>query len=220
MEVDPVIRWKMNANETTVHRLAKLWESETNKLFPGNNYPKLPSTGDPRKSYLFKVCWQLYRETKDVLKSNEYELYIHANLYIIKSCKGYVNPTVLCGEKAMVRYKLWKSWYKDVLHERQEIDGVDPKTAADLRKTKEFLFEKCDGEPTVEKLKSLPDLHVAVGLGNISQAYAVYSPLVERAGLLPQFEHYCMFSAELVRSKINEDTKKFLRELFAYEFKR
>lgn len=221
-DIDPIIRWKFTADETAVYRIAKMWEEEVDKLFPGNEYAHLPKKSDPRKGTLFKVCWQLYRETRDQLKFSEYPFYIHANLFVIKKHNGFIGPNVICGERAMIRYKLWKSWYKDEVRTKPTDEGLDPKIVAELEKTKKFLFERCGGQPTAKKLEEFAnsgELQVWVGAGLVSKNYAALSPILEKLEVLPKLEFACMFSAKLVRDLLSQEIKWHFRQEFHYEFK-
>lgn len=149
MDLDAVFQWKMTPVEAEVFKLACVWVRETSKMFPREDIPKLPVKGDPRKSYLFKHCWRFHREVRGLLKPDDVPLYIHAQLFAMKAYKGRVDPNILCGDKAWLRWKLWKRAYDEKVAERENLPPPPqirniPLVAKELILTKKFLFEKCE----------------------------------------------------------------------------
>lgn len=160
---DAIFQWNMTSQEAEVFAIACLYDQEFRKQFGSETDGQtvrrntIPKRKDPRKSDLFFKCWRLRRETRGLLELSEYKNYIHANLLILKLHKAYVAPNAICGDKAWIRYKVWKRKFEQKLSEAgacappPNIDTINPKIIAQIDKTKKFLFEKCDGQPTLEK---------------------------------------------------------------------
>lgn len=116
---EKIIDYNMNQLETKALRLCVLWTNLTDKEFPNYATNKLPKNGDPRKTYLFKIFYKLAKETEGVLNESEYELYITAQLQILKNLSfkevhALIDPNCVIGEKAWVRWKVWKNKYNSI----------------------------------------------------------------------------------------------------------
>lgn len=224
MRLDAIIQWNMTTTEAEAYKLALCWEDEAQKLVPEEQTTRLPKRGDPRKSYLFKQCWRLNRETKGLIPPEEMKLYIHAQLFTMKAFGGRVDPICLCGEKAWIRWRVWKRKYdlkvaeRDCLPPPPSIAKI-PQIAKELMLTKKFLYEKCDGEPTKEKIGEFianGHLKIWVMSGKVSSYYVVLSPWLK-----PHIETLAKqsyFDPKLAQSKINNDVQMFFRHEFAKEF--
>lgn len=222
-----VYEYKMDKNEEQAFRIAVTWDDLIKKLFPDRKITTLPKKGDPRKSTIFKYCWKLLRETRGLLSEDEYKLYISANLTIIKLNNGRVDPNVLCGDKAWVRWKVWKRWYDRKEAERNDtppppsVTSTDPKIVHDLDRTKRFLFEKCDGIPSVDKLKTIREqgsLKMWVMSNKISPFYLLLSPFISKLYDEQSLEEEMKIDLTLYREKVSEAVKKFFEYEFKHEF--
>lgn len=217
-----VFDWKMTSDEAHAYYLATVWEQETRKLFPNERLARLPTYGDPRKCTLYRYCWKLIRETRGLLKAEEYHQFIQGNLRIIKHHKGRIEPNCLTGDKAWIRWKVWQRLLeKKLAEQRNEIPedtNINTKVGNELDCTKRFLFEKMDGEPTFQKFEELAKnkLSVWADVGKISKYYLVLSPWVDKLGILTKLEKECGFSKDIY--VVNESIKKFFKKEFSYEF--
>lgn len=223
-----IFDFQMSEQEARVYKLAVIWEEETKKLFPGEQLARIPPKSDPRKCTLFKHCWKLARETRGLLQEHEYKLYIMGNLQILKANKGRVAPNVLCGDKAWVRWLVWKKMYDKKVAEINQTEpppemAVPPKVQKEISFTKKFLFEKFDGEPTLEKLQASfknGKIRVWIGSGKVSLYYIVLSPWVQTTIDLKQMEKDYGFDASLYQKNVTESILQYFRNEFAHEHKK
>jgi hypothetical protein len=220
--------WKMTEAEAKAYRVAYIWHTQVQKIFPElTSYSKLPKSGDPRKSYLFKFCWKLVRLTRGLLKDDEYRLYIIANLQILKVHNAHVDINSLCGDKAWYRWLVWKRHFEiksqQMAGDRllEEPKQLDKRFFKEVGLTKKFLFEKCDGEPTLEKLKSFftsPKMKIWVGGSKITPYYLILSPWVasicEKSKLMELFQ----IDPVIYEQKLDEVGISHFRKEFAHEY--
>lgn len=222
---DPVFHWNMNEQETQVFKLALMWEEQTKKACPDCKLATLPKHGDPRKCNLYRQCWKFNRETRGLLKQDEHNLYIKANIQIIVANNGRLEPNALCGEKAWIRWKVWKRLFdRKKLEQKGEIVPdklvVDPKVMTELDCTKRFLFEKCDSEPTFDKIKKFLDngkMSMWAG-GKVSYYYLILSPWIEKMVELQEIAKKYGFDPKVYQQKTSDDVKKYFQQEYAFEF--
>lgn len=226
--LQPILDYKLTEQEAKAFKFALIWEDLTRKMFPKEKgVARLPQ-GDPRKSTLFKFCWKLSRETRGLLKFEEYHLYIRANLTMIKVKNLHLSPNVLCGDSAWIRWRIWKRLYdKKALEmagesvEPKKINvEVSPTIIKKLESTKRFLFEKSEGRPSIEVLRSFYDnksLHLWVG-GRISHLYLILSPWVKEVAPLNMLEKEMFFDSKVYEEQINENVRIYFRQEFGHEF--
>lgn len=187
--LDPIFEYNMNPEETLAYKLGLLWMALTDKIFPdyrhSSNFPK---KGDPRKSSLFKYCYKLARETKGLMELKDYKLYIAAQLQILKSIEignthPLISPACLVGDKAWIRWKVWKRKYDNIgksknLEEAGLAKANFDDVKKELDKTKKFLDSKF-GTLTEETFKlKYKEIERNIALGTISGFYAALSPWV------------------------------------------
>lgn len=225
--LQPILDWNMTEQEGRAYLLALHWEDMTREMFPKEKgLSRLPSSGDPRKSTIFRFCWKLARETRGLLRPEEYKLYIKANLTMIKVKNLHLSPNVLCGDGAWIRWRIWKRLYDQKLLEKSgQVDKklnveVPPAVIKKLETTKRFIFEKCYGEPSFEKLQSFYDnksLHLWVGT-RIAHLYLLLSPWVKKIASLKLLEKEMFFDAKVYDEQINENVRIYFRQEFSYEF--
>lgn len=226
-DLPEIARWKMTEPEAKAYRVAYIWQTQVKKIFPDlQTYSKLPKSGDPRKSNLFRYCWKLVRETRGLLKDEEYEFYVIANLHILKVHQGHVEPNALCGDKAWYRWLVWKRQYAiksqqlagdRLIQEKQ----IDPRLFKELGLTKKFLFEKCEGEPTLEKLRgffSTPKMRMWVGGSKVTPYYLILSPWVAKICDNSKFQDVFQLDPALYEQKLDEAAREHFKREYAYEF--
>lgn len=222
----------MSPVEGEVFHIAMIYEQEYRKAYgdqiDGISFRRnsMPRRGDPRKSNLFRNCWKLRRETRGLLEQTEYRNYIRANLFIIKSYSGHVEPNCITGDKAWIRYKVWKRRYDAKIAEANcqipvKPTTTDPRVFAEIDKTKKFLYEKCEGTPTFEKLIKFIDMgyfKLWVATGKISPYYLELSPVVLKSQNKQQLFSICTFSESIMQEKITEEIKEYFKKEYGYEF--
>jgi hypothetical protein len=224
---DAVVKYKMDAMQTKAYRLCQMWVDLCKKEFPNERHTKLRKTGDPRKSFLFKCCYKLVRQTKGLIPDEEYRLYIIAQLHIMKlqtdgEVHGLVTPGILVGDKAWRRWRVWKKHY--------ELEKIKPKTVeelevnpslvlVELNRTKKFLIKELGDPPKYEKLESkIKDLSFIrwVTVGKVSPYYVLLSPFVKRfCG--DEYEEMFLFDFDVYKGNINDEVVSYFNKEFDYE---
>jgi hypothetical protein len=192
MRLDAIVDYEMDELEAKAYKLCLIWLDRSRKIFPDYQHTKL-KRGDPRKSLVFKMCYKLVRETNGVIPDEEYPLYIRAQLdvlrHIVVNSKAHVliDPGCLVGDKAWVRWKLWKKKYDTVSQKPQEVSQVThpgiAKALDGLEKTKEFITKTFGANPSIDKYqesKTNNNFYRWVNLGKISPYYIAISPFVAK----------------------------------------
>lgn len=234
MGLESIIDWNMTPEESEVFQICLIYEQEFKKLFEKTTDGQiarinfLTNKKDPRKSSLFKYCWKLRRETRGLLEMNEYRHYIYANLYIIDQFKGRIAPNCITGDKAWIRYKLWKRHFDKKMDELgakmsdNSENTTDPKIMTEIDRTKKFIFEKCNGEtPTKNFIKTSVDnnfIKLWVAAGKISPYYIILSPYVAKICDINVILKSCPSSPEVYKSKITNNVINYFKKEFNYEF--
>jgi hypothetical protein len=189
--LDPIFEYNMNPEEILAYKLGLLWMALADQIFPdyrhSSNFPK---KGDPRKSNLFKYCYKLAKETKGLIPEKDYKLYIAAQLQMLKSIEignthPLISPVCLVGDKAWIRWKVWKRKYDNIgksknLEEAGLAKANFEEVKKELDKTKKFLdtkFGTLNEETFILKCK---EIERNIALGTISGFYAALSPWVTK----------------------------------------
>lgn len=222
-DLEPIIKYKMTDMEAKAYKIALIWQDECRTQLPKEQFVKLKANSDPRKSTLFKYCYKLAREMKGILQDKEINLYIRAQLQILKSIKegevhALIEPHCLVGEKAWKRWKLWRYRYKRKLERtldsrEAEIFTKTSKIISDIKATHAFfekrgLLDFKTIEFNKEKIKTW------VQTGAVSPFYVVLSPWMAKIfGELDSLE----FDKIYYRSSLNPDVELFFKELFSHE---
>lgn len=232
MGLETILEWKMTYEEAETFKVALIYEEEYRKIFgdeiDGQSFRRnrLPLRSDPRKSYLFRNCWRFRRETRGLIESQEYRNYIKANFLIIKINKGRIEPNCITGDRAWLRYKVWKRKYDIHLSEigaqapPPSVNTTDPKIIFEIDRTKKFLFEKCEGQPTFEKLKYFIDnefFRLWVATGKVSPYYITLSPYIAKACDINQLFSVCTSSLGVIQERITQEVRNYFIHEFSYE---
>lgn len=223
---DAAVYFGMDKLEGRAYRILTIWLERSRKMFPKYASYRMKK-GDPRKSTLFKYAYKVARETQGILEEEEYELFVRAQLEILRViAKHQEHPPVvdihcLCGEKAWKRWKLWKSKYEK---KQQIIEGdapIAPKTKVCfcLERTQEWFVKSFDGLPDYEKFQEAitnKNLFRWINVGRVSPYYLVVSPYIERA--FPEgMKEAANIDLEIYRSSITQDVRDCFKELFPNE---
>lgn len=229
--LESIIRWKMTDEEARTIHIMILFLNECKKLRQ-QNYPCIARVntnikGDPRKTLLFKHCWQLRRETKGLLTAEEYRLYIQGNFELIVRNNGIIHPGCINGDKAWIRYKIWRRLFKQKAAEiaaalnPPSAKGTDHALIAEIDRTKKFLFEKCDGEVTLEKLNDFivsGFFRIWLEKGKVSPYYVVLSQYISKLNATENLLEYCMASKTYYEAKITDGMREYFKFEFSYEY--
>lgn len=223
-ELEPIIKYNMDDLESKAYKIALIWQEECQRELPDEPFVKLKKNSDPRKSNLFKFCYKLAREMKGILKDSEIQLYVRAQLQILKTIRegqvhALIEPHCLVGEKAWKRWKIWKYKYQRKINKSQSSEeiGVSTKNSkiiADLNKTFDFLLKmKCVDIDSLKKHEN--DLFRWVNNGEVSYFYILLSPFIHKIfGNLTKFN----FDKIYYRSSITPQIEDFFKSTFKHEF--
>lgn len=227
VDFDSIFQWNMDALEVEAFKLAVCYEKTFRKIFGSETdgqtlrMNSLPKRSDPRKSNLFRHCWKMRRETRGLIEGEEYKNFIHANIIIIKLNNGRIQPNCICGDKSWIRYKVWKRRYDVKMAELNSVapppsvSTTNPKIIAEIDRTKKFLFERCEGEVSIDKINGFINNGIFkfwVASGKVTPYYVLLSPFIKTSDeLLSGLGS----SAGVFRDKLTTEVKDY----FAYEFK-
>ena len=152
---DIIEKYKIVDNEEKLAvKFLSYWIESRIKIFPDTIHSKFNREKDPRKSLAFKYCYKLQRETRGLLKEEDYELYVKAQLHMLKyfaikynNQALVVEPQCLVGEKAWKRWKFYKFKYDSL--KRSPVEKTQTPSKIDiavfkqnLLNTKKFLISK------------------------------------------------------------------------------
>lgn len=182
----------MNEIEAKAFKIACIYLEKVKKFFPEYKHYRLPK-GDPRKSDLFRHCHKLLREKGDKIADEDYKLYVHAQMDILRGIKKgdlhpYITPACISGEKAWKRWLLWKGKYDKMIESKMSTNVANKvnihsteKIKKDLWKTKQFFIAWFDRLDSVDILESLNDRNIFrwYQTGNVCGYYFLISPLVQ-----------------------------------------
>ena len=233
LTMETAARYKMTPAEVGAYKLCILWSNLAQEVFPEYNHYRVKTSGDPRKSHLFRICWKLMRETRNMVKDEQYELYIRANLEMLRvmhrATGGVrIDPQILVGDKAWIRWKMWKRKF-DKADKAHQVKGVEQihastfKIGQELQRTYDFLEKTFGGPPTYDQIfeaKERGDLKHWLGLSKISPYYILLSPFSRKAcgGVTGIVAHFDKTDFIVYKGDLNEEVLQIARRTFAYEF--
>jgi len=228
--VDPleaILSYKMNDLEAKAYKISLMWVNLSRKMFPDYQHVKLRKSGDPRKSLLFKHCYKLARETLGLVEDHHYELYITAQLQIMKhitdgNIHALIDPCILHGEKAWKRWALWKKQYDRAMERpmTSEQKGANKANVSvvkfDLADTRRFLIAKLGESYKKQDLVTLLQDRTLIGwtsLGKISPYYLVLSPFLADVLRMEDFS----IDLKIYKEQSSEELESAFREMFPNE---
>ena len=188
-----ILQYGMDEIEAKAFKIACIYLERAKKFFPDYKHYRLPK-GDPRKSDLFRHCYKLLREKGSKIADEDYKLYIHAQMDILRGIKKgdlhpYITPACISGDKAWKRWLLWKGRYDKMIESKMSKNNATavnvhnvPKIKKDLWKTKQFFiawFDRLDPTDVLEALKD-NNLFRWYQTGNVCGYYLYISPLVQK----------------------------------------
>jgi hypothetical protein len=225
-ELEPIIRYKMDAVESKAYKIALIWEDECRSELPGESYVKLKKNSDPRKSLIFKYCYKMAKELNGIVGDSEIPLYIRAQIQVLKSIKdgdihALIEPQCLVGDKAWRRWKMWKFKYDKKMRTPLGSDEVsismsEGKARAEILASLKFIEGMgCKDFDILSSRKD--DITRWMKNGDISCFYMILSPWIERIfGREAEFE----FDRLYYRASTTPSVEQFFREQFSHEFER
>lgn len=212
-DLEKILIYKMTLEEAKAYKLALMWTRLTTKYLPEDKHCKLPK-GDPRKSFIFKICWKLLRETRGILRENDYKNYFIAQIQSLNQIndsgkRANVDSNVIVGEKAWLRWKYWKKNYDKSVLSQMVAPTNEDYTISELVRVKQFfikIYAENGPNYTIEQAKEWLEA------GEITPTYILLSPYMSK--ICPDKS---IFGFDLPLYK-NRVTKKILT-FFAEEFK-
>jgi hypothetical protein len=225
--LETIIQWNMTENQALVYRVGLMYINSYNSMLSGKPRIDYPRTTDPRKSHIFRHCWKMVRETRGILKEEEYHLFVRAQIHVLKSIKtedghAHIDAQILCGPKAWNRWKFWKRKYDEVLNKAKPAtiknDPIeDEKIKLIINKDKQFLTKTLKEYTEVNIKKSIEDgsLKKWTNLGNLSFYYVVLSPYVKNN----MKDDYFNKDLSVYKNKISEVVTSHFKSVFTNEFK-
>jgi hypothetical protein len=218
--LEPIVEYSMTPDETAAYKIGILWIEISKRLFPElKRVGSFPKRGDPRKGSLFKHCYKLYTLTKGLIDIKDYKFYVAAQLQIFKAIEisgqhPFVSPACLIGDKAWVRWKIWKKKYENI-NKVKKVEDVDiqidiSEIQKELIKTKKFTDSKFLNEEEFKNVSA--DISRAIMLGKISGFYAVLSPWVKKYCILGDID------LTYYQDNANSHVVTYFKELFKDEF--
>lgn len=216
--LEPIIDYNMTKEEALAYKLGCIWLQYSREIFPNCKHVKgFPKKGDPRKSSLFRYCYTLQRETKGLIPENDLKLYIISQLKIFKAIKidnmhPLVTPQILIGNKAWIRWKMFKRKYDKInkIDNSEELVNLPvDKIKLELIKTKHFLESKMGEAYTENKFKeNANNISIWIELSKITGYYAVLSPFSKK---------YCNFNLDRSMYMTNKNIEILFGEIFTNE---
>lgn len=221
--LDAPEKYNMDQLESTACKIAAIWLDLSRKTFPDYRHSTMKK-GDPRKSLIFKICYKLARETQGILDSNDINLYVRAQLDVLKYINSnnshpLIDPNCLVGEKAWKRWKLWKKRYDTIKNKPPEsiVSGIGFKKAIEgIIKTKEFIVKSFGDDWNIEKFRQCyinNNIFRWINLSKISPYYLAISPFVKEVFTEDDFKKI-NFDINVYLPCINQEVQKEFDSLF------
>lgn len=226
-------KYKMDERQILVLKLCLLWEKLTQEIFPDHKHCKITKNGDPRKSHLFRICWKLFKETKNLLNEDEYSLYIRANLELLKNINKVtenvrIDPQILIGNKAWVRWRMWKEKFNQVdrkiqIRGAENIHASNFQIAQELQRTCNFLETQFKKYPSYEEFLAAKKDNLIeewVRLLKISPYYLLLSPFCYKAfgGTKQIISHFTKIDLIIYKNELNRETLETSKKILKKEF--
>lgn len=204
--------------ESKAFQICHTWEEVCQKELFNYNYMKLRKSGDPKKSLLFKYAYKLAVETQGLIPDADYVKYITAQIQVLKLYSADMSPTCLVGQKAWLRWVIWKSKFDKaakVVMPNESVQFDFPTIKFALEKTKKFLIEKFGILPTFDQIQISYNEYNLIkwtAFGKISPFYILLSPHV--AKICQTIKKSFHFDPKIYESSITPEVKNLFNELF------
>jgi len=215
--LEKILKYNLNDEEAKAYRLALTWVKLVRKYLNGENNPHPFPKGDPRKAFLFKLCWKLLRETKGLIKQDDYKFYLYAQIDMLKrisnsSMHANIDNNVIVGAKAWRRWKMWQVNFNKKLMSVAEVS--EDNTIEELARVRRF-FVKNYNIPTQADF-SLANIRKWLDNGDVTPTYILLSPYSKKC-VGESFGHLG-FDPKLFEKRLTGKVQDFFQKEFSYEF--
>jgi hypothetical protein len=146
------------------------WITNKISIFPNMIHGKFSKTKDPRNTLAYKYCYKAQRELKGILDEKHYELYVKAQLLVLRFLSEkyknnlVIEPTCLVGEKAWKRWKSFKYRYNKLKNFSSNPIEIRPnveKIKYELISTRDFLLSKLNCISSMHQDFSLENYNIS-----------------------------------------------------------
>jgi hypothetical protein len=219
--LEPILQYRMTDLEAKAYKITLLWEQITRRELPDYLHQRIGRKGDPRKTALFKYCYKLVTETKDQIADNQYKLYVLAQVQMMKvlsngDIHALVTPGILVGEKAWVRWQIWKKKFEKVCKDRQDVKQEQENkfhVLAALKSSHEFLLDKLGKIDPITIGEAFSDKRIIrwVNTEKISPYYILLCPDIQKI-LKDDFSIF-NFDLDVYKSSITNDIEEAFKKL-------
>ena len=223
--LESILQYRMNEMEAKAYKISLMWEQITKQELPDYRHERVGSKGDPRKTSLFRYCYKLVTETKEQIPDNQYKLYVLAQIQMMKvlsngNMHALVTPAILVGEKAWVRWQIWKNKFERFCKNRQQSEQEKENkfhVVAAIRGSHNFLLDKLGKVNEVTISQAIDDKRLLrwVNTEKISPYYILLCPHIQKR--LNGDQSICNFDLDVYKSsitnEIEEEFKKIREEI-------
>jgi len=146
------------------------WITNKISIFPNMIHGKFSKTKDPRNTLAYKYCYKAQRELKGILDEKHYELYVKAQLLVLRFLSEkyknnlVIEPTCLVGEKAWKRWKSFKYRYNKLKNFSSNPIEIRPNVENikyELISTRDFLLSKLNCISSMHQDFSLENYNIS-----------------------------------------------------------
>jgi hypothetical protein len=206
------------------------WIKNRTTIFPNMVHGKFSKKKDPRNTGAYKYCYKAQREFKDILEEKHYELYVKAQLLVLRFLSEkyknnlLIEPTCLVGEKAWKRWKSFKYKYDKLKNFSTKIVEIKPnflKVKYELMCTKDFLLSKINCISSMHQDFSVEtfsveqhDLTRWFNLRKISPYFVVLNDYLNKRYTNKELSNLLKTDLLLYRQKINDNIKELYESIF------
>lgn len=229
MGLEAIIEYEMPPLHAKAYKLCLIWEKILDHCLPGYYKNRLPKKGDPRDSLIFRYCLKLVKETLGLIPDDEYKLYIYAQIDLLKNlgdgkAHALIEPVCLVGEKAWIRWKVWKKKYDKahLIHNNQgdtsDITAGFNHVLSELNNTKEFLVSQMGEDYEIKIVENIKNTNLFkwVAFAKVSPYYLVLSPIIAKN--IQNLEGTFSFEIEIYKRSITKKIWEEFKIIFENEF--
>lgn len=227
--LERILQYNPTELEIKAWKICLMWEKTLDTELPDYHKQRISSRGDPRKSFTFKHCYKLAKETQGLIKDEDYKFYVKAQIQTLKSISdgkihALIDPSCLSGDKAWRRWKRWKknfdkSYDNLIMNTNSSIFASNLQVINELNSTKQFFSKQFPEGLDKEKLRSFVksvDFIKLVSFNKISGYYVLLSPIVNE--IYSNLDDTFCVDVEIYSKSVNDKTREEFKKMFPIEF--